>query len=180
MNTDILWHLKPNEAPKADMILSRLSESGVCLLTGETENLVSIPVDFNTNNMLPTNMANLSKSLVEEILYTFKYKVHLEKIGVVVTFNTPACFVDYNTGLLNAFESEIPIPMVGTGIFSKGGNFVEVYEFLMTRHLKGIDKIKFTESDCCIEWIQLQRYWFSQVDKMKHKKGKVITGNFVN
>jgi hypothetical protein len=173
VNTDILWHLKPNEAPKADMILSRLSESGVCLLTGETENLVSIPVDFNTNNMLPTNMACLSKSIVEDILYTFKYKVKLEQKGVVVTFNTPSCFLDYNTNLLKALELEIPTPLYGD-------KFEVVYEFLMSRHLKGIDKIKYTNSDCCIEWIQLQRYWFSQVDKMKHKKGKVITGNFVN
>jgi hypothetical protein len=172
MDWDNIWHLKPNEAPKAEMILSRLSEAGVCLLSGEKENLVSIPVDFNTNNMLPTNMASISKEIASEILYTFKYKVKLEQKGIVVTFNTPECFVQYNITLLKALEPELPE--------TKEDSFLEIYECLMSRHIKGIDKIKLVNFDRCIEWLQLQRYWFSQVDKMKNKKAKIITGNFGN
>ena len=172
MDFDNLWHLKPNEAPKADMILSRLSEAGVCLLSGEKENLVSIPVDFNTNNMLPTNMACISKTIASDILYTLKYSITLDQKGIVVTFNTPECFVEYNTSLLNALEFELPVPTKDS--------FIEIYETLMSRHLKGVDKIKLVKFDRCIEWIQLQRYWFSQVDKMKNKKAKIITVNFGN
>ena len=161
---EMVWHLKPHEVPKAEMIINRLSEGGICLLSGTTEDLVSIPVDFNTNNMLPTNMVCLSKAVVDDIKFTYRYRVRCDE-GIVITFNTPECLVEYNKQLLKALE--LPTP--------KQNNFIEVYEFLMSKHLKGIDKITFVDSDSAIEWIQLQRYWFSQVEKLKSKKLHIIT-----
>lgn len=161
---NVIWHLKPNEVPKADMILTRLSEAGICLLSGETENTVCIPVDFNTNNMLPTNMVCLAKSIVDEIRYTYRYKVKCND-GITITFNTPECLTEYNRQLLLALD--IPAP--------RHNNFLEVYEFVMSRHVKGIDKIKFVDTDSCMDWVQFQRYWFSQLDKLKSKKLHIIT-----
>jgi len=163
---DMLWYLKSGEAPKADMVLGRLSEAGICLLTGETENLVTIPVDMNTNNMLPTNMACVSKQLIDDIKYTYRYKISCYD-GIRITLNTAECFVDYNKKIVQALFSEIPEP--------KQHNFISIYEFLMTSHVKGVDKITFADDDSCMDWLQLQRYWFTQVEKLKSSKLKIIT-----
>jgi len=162
----MLWYVKPGEPPKADTILTRMSEAGVCLLSGEMDDVLSIPVDFNTNNMLPTNMANISKSLIENITHTISYKFHCPD-GVTVVLNTPPSFIEYNQTLLGAIE--LPQP--------KHFNFIEIYEYLMSRHVKGISKIRFEEGDSCMDWIQLQRYWFTQLDKMKTKKPKITVVN---
>lgn len=168
---EMFWYLKPSEAPKTDVILSRLSESGICLLTGETTNLLSIPVDMNTNNMLPTNMVCLSKSIVEDLQYIFRYDVACYE-GVTITFNTAECLVEYNKKLIEALLQDIPTP--------KQHNFVSIYEFLMSKHLKGIDKITYAKDNSSMDWTQLQRYWFMQIDKIKNNTSKIISPLGIN
>jgi len=163
---EMFWYLKPNEAPKTDLILNRLSESGICLLTGETNDVVAVPVDLQVANMLPTNMACLAKSVTEDMYYTFEYNVTCYN-GITVTFSSSECFIDYNKKLIEAFAQEIPNP--------KQYNFAEVYEFLMSKHLKGIDKITYSEANASMDWRQLQKYWFSQVEKIKSRKSKIIS-----
>ena len=162
---EMLWNLKYGETPKADLILGRMSEAGICLLTGEMENTMPIPVDLNTSNMLPTNMANISKSIIENIHFTYNYKIKCP-YGLTFVFNTPHCFVDYNKTIIIGITEQLPAPT--------HNNFIEIYEMLMNYHVKGVDKIRFEEDDSCMTWVQLQRYWFSTLDKNKSKK-KVIT-----
>ena len=170
---EMIWNLMPNEKLNTDFILSRLSEADICLLTGDKGNLVSFPVDLNTNNMLPTNMTCLSKSITDEIEYAYKYSVALV-CETTIVFNTPDCFVEYNKQLLNGFADQIEA-------IAKPNqhNFVEVYEFLMSRHVKGIYEIKF-EDGTSMDWSSLQRYWFGKLEKMKNKKWKIITPDSFN
>lgn len=167
---EMLWNLMPGETPKTELILGRMSEADICLLTGDRGNLLTTPVDFNTNNMLPTNMACLSKDILDAVEFVHKYKVKC-LYGTVVTFNTAPCFVDYNKGVLETLYDKIPAP--------KHHNFVEVYEFLMSRHVKGIYEITF-EDESSMDWASLQRYWFIKLDKMKNKRCKIITPDSFN
>ena len=163
---EMVWNLLPNETPKTDLILSRMSEADICLLTGDKGNLISIPVDFNTNNMLPTNMVCLSRDIVDAIEYVYKYRVHCTN-GITITLYTPECFVEYNKNLIQIIGENIP------------KTFIEIYEYLMLRHVKGISEITL-EDESSMDWAALQRYWFSKLDKMKNKKWKIITPESFN
>jgi len=162
---EMLWYLNHGEAPKADLILGRMSEAGICLLTGEMEDVLAMPVDLNTNNMLPTNMANISKKILEDITYTYLYSYKCN-YGITIVFNTAPCFIEYNKAIINGLSDRLPQPK---------HNFLEIYELLMTHHVKGIEAIKFEEDDSQMTWIQFQRHWFSSLEKMKNKKLKIIT-----
>jgi len=163
---EMVWYLKHGEKPQTDMILGRMSEAGICLLTGERENVLAVPVDFNTSNMLPTNMVCLSKTIIEDIVHVLSYKVTCSE-ELTISLCTPPCLIDYNKTLLSALSEEIPKP--------KDFNFIEIYEMLMSRHIKGIEKISFTKEDACMSWVQFQRYWFSAIDRMQKKKSKIVT-----
>lgn len=167
---EMLWYLKHGETPKTDLILSRMSEAGICLLTGETDNVLAIPVNLNTNNMLPSNMVCLSRQIIENISYTYNYTINCSE-ELAVTFNSPECFVDYNRALLAGLNDELqnlsPKPPFN--------NFLEIYELLMSRHVKGIEEINVNYMKASIDWSQLQRYWFTTLEKKSKQKLKIIT-----
>lgn len=161
---EMLWYLKAGEAPKTEVVLTRMSESGICLLTGDTTDLLAIPVNYNPSNMLPTNMACLSKKIIADINYTFNYKIRCLSNNLTVIFDSPECFREYNKTILTALEDQLT---------SK--NFLEVYELLMSRHIKGIDRLVFEDQDTNMSWTQLQRYWFNHLGKNKDKGLKIVT-----
>lgn len=163
---EMFWNLMPNEQLNTDLMLSRLNESDICLLTGDKGNLVSFPVDLNTSNMLPTNMVCLSKSITDEVEYAYKYRVNVCG-GTTIVFNTPECFIEYNKQLLTGLTDQIEA-------IAKPKHFIELYELLMSRHVKGVHEI-ILDDGSSMDWVALQRYWFAKLEKMKNKKWKIIT-----
>ena len=165
---DTLWYLKYGEAPKADLILTRMSEAGICLLTGETSDILAIPVNLNTSNMLPTNMVCLSKKIIEDINYTYNYTLKCPNNKLTIIFDSSECFVEYNKSLLSALD-------ISEEVNLKSKDFIEVYELLMSRHVKGIDRLVFDDNDTNMSWTQIQRYWFNKLDKNKNKSLKIVS-----
>jgi len=58
---------KPGENITADTVLAYLGKSiPVCPYSGDTINVVKFPVDFNAQNVLPSNMDHVSKTLLQK------------------------------------------------------------------------------------------------------------------
>jgi hypothetical protein len=55
-----------------------MDEYNKCLLTGEEEDLVTVPVDFNPSNILPSNMARISKKFLEKSPIVIEYFFQLK------------------------------------------------------------------------------------------------------
>jgi len=122
-------YLLPNETPRPEVILKRMSELGKCLLTGAEVDLTIIPVDLDAGNILASNMVCIQSKIAQEITYTQQYTYQGQHFQV--TFDTPPHFEQYNKTL---FDFEIDQ-------IAKDSRLVDVFKYLTTRHLKGIYKI---------------------------------------
>jgi len=115
------------------VILSRMSEDGVCLLTGKKDDLTYVPVDMDTTNILPSNMVCVQKSLSKTMLLSYHYDVQFS--DMMVMFDTPSHFERYNKTLLeNISTSEI----AGNHTVDR---ILSVYDLFTLRHVKGFFKI---------------------------------------
>lgn len=188
MVNDYLNFMAPGEKPNADVILKRMKEYDTCLLTGDTENLVSLPVDFNPANILPSNMARISKKYTETapIIVDYRFNVDLNScIPVALYFRSTLSFFAHNEQIiLNSVNgqnvlSEKQIKFLDTDDFEKkfnGSFFTELFEYLTALHLKGIDKIELL-SCFSMDWSAYQAYLMGTLERMKNKSN-IIRPNF--
>jgi len=164
--------IKPGEQPKTPVILQRLSEDGICLLTGVTENLTYMPVDTNVNNILPSNMACISVGVAEKVSFTCYYHVTLQN-NFKIIFDTPPLFKAYNLAIIENFE-ELPPPSAETG-----DAIIKLFEVLTKKHVKGIHSIEELSKGVTIDNAQFQASLLRTLAKkaQNQSKSKIITNS---
>ena len=134
---ELIDYLLPEEKPKAELVVQRLSEAGKCLLTGASEDLTVLPVDSDPNNILASNMACIKRALAHDFLYTTYYSGTLH--GYEVTFNTPPEFREYNLVILRQLDQ--PDTKWDFPHGNLGSEYIKVFELLTANHCKGINRV---------------------------------------
>lgn len=150
-----------------EKILGRMSEAGQCLLTGKTEELVYVPVDGDPNNLLPSNMVCLSKSLVDSFdcsyLYEETFYVENSKKTYRVTFDTPFSFFEYNTSALKIAQNKVSSELSE----SAPKALIKLFEVFTESHVKGILRVKCEDSGLQLDRIHFQNYVLKTLSKKK-------------
>jgi len=187
ISSDLYNFMLPNERPEANVILQRMGEYYNCILTREEENLVTIPVDFNPSNILPSNMARISKSFVEKSPIVLEYLLSFKSLGdtvFTITFKTIASLYKYNKRLLEVLPVDTILDksqaeFLRSDDFDErfnGSNLVEAFEFLTRNHVKGIDKVTI-QDHFSLDWIGFQTHVVGVLERNK-SKSNVIRPNF--
>jgi hypothetical protein len=138
--TEYINFMKPGEKPDSQVMLSRMSEWGQCLLTGVKEDLAVLPVDLDPGNVLASNMAQISKSLTKSIAGAFNYEVALTD-EIFLSFTSAPLFEPYNMALVEHLK--------GNPVFVKEESMnpldflYGVHTLLTSLHMKGIDKVTY-------------------------------------
>lgn len=153
---DYIDYLAPDEKPSAKLIIQRMSEAGKCLLTGETADLVEMPVDANPDNVLANNMACISKAIAREAVYTVYYSGTIKDIDV--TFCSPPSFQNYNLDLCEFLDKD-ERPETLEAFKLEGFDFTRIYSYLTTLHCKGMARILAPDKNgSYMEWNQYLGY----------------------
>lgn len=128
--------VEKGEQISAKSALAYLKETAKCWLTGESTNLTTFPVDFNPDNILPTNMVSLKKAFLETETLPKTYYYNLKLGDYILKFHTPE--------FLEAKNREIVAGLDLSGVdFSGPSSLYGVWDFLTTSHVKGLEEIKY-------------------------------------
>ena len=148
--------MSPKEAPQPKLILSRMSEAGKCLLTGETEDLVYSCVDMDVENVLPSNMACITQKMADESTFTNYYDLPLWGGEFVATIDTPNVYKVYNTSVFQILEMQTDEK---TKCLDMGDlRFPHLFELLTARHVKGVFKISQPSTNMSMDRLQFMNY----------------------
>lgn len=124
------------EMTTLDSLSEGLSEKGVCLLTGLDVDLTHVAVDSNIRNILPDNIAVLSRTIINEILPVYEYS--LTRGSLKFMFETGHIFESYNLAILDALQITNPEMFEPVKDYN---DIFKIWEMLAMRHCKGISKI---------------------------------------
>lgn len=135
--------LQPGEKVNTALMLQRVSEAGICLLSGVRENLTVVPVDFDLSNYLVSNIVQLSKEIADEHHRTFSYELSFKHF--TIEFESSHGFVAYNKDLLELLTVDLSMPeflqkpelIVDTETVLYGA-----WEWLTNKHIKGLQKLR--------------------------------------
>ena len=186
-SSDMYNFMFPNERPEANAILQRMGEYYNCILTKEEENLITVPVDFNPSNILPSNMARISKRFMEKSPIVLEYLLSfksLDDVVFTVTFKSIAPLYNYNKQLLSFLPVDFILEKPQAAFLNSenfderfnGTNLVSAFEFLTRSHIKGIDKITI-QDHFSLDWIGFQSYVVGVLERNK-SKSNIIRPNF--
>lgn len=153
----MLNFIEPGEKPDPKVILKRMGEDGVCLLTGSKLDVGYMPVDLDPSNVLPSNMVCISNDVAKDITYSYYYEVLFGPYKVL--FDTPPQFEKYNLELVKALPTTDLhyTPSLGSQ------NFVNAFEWMTARHLKGIFRVAYvnhSDVDYIFDRTQYQGHLF--------------------
>jgi len=167
-----------DKPPHPENVLKMLSEHGKCLVTGEADKLVFVPVDTNPQNFLPSNMCSVSDDIAKEISYTVSYK---EKLwDYQLEFDSSPVFLDYNRSILHLIRSQC---LGDSEQFTPRSHdkFVPLFEYLTKKHVKGVYKIGYLSSieEVSMDNNQFQGYLLREITKNAQQKvpPKIISPN---
>lgn len=146
-------------------LATALSEQGVCLLTGEKENLVYLPVDGDPANVLPSNVACLSPAgmaLSEPIrIGYFLPLVPADREPDKgpwwgVSIESPYSFLEYNLGVFDVASAAVG--SWGLDQSDPAGSLVKVFTELVKLHAKGIKEVNCQLTGLTLGWKSFQSH----------------------
>jgi hypothetical protein len=192
MTTD--YFLLPGEKPNADTLLKRMGEYDRCLATGETEDLTCIPVDFNLSNILPSNMARVSKKLLDKAPLVVEYEnsVFLNaSVPFTVEFRSCYQFYEHNMDVLAKMNNMdlLSEEQVGMLVSDNPLRLIDVtmsclhdvWWYLVKNHAKGLDKITLLRGNLptyfSLDWSAAQTHMMGDLERSK-PKSNIITPHF--
>lgn len=140
--------VRKGEQIQVDNLLEKLGEGNTCLASGETPTelttvsgsktssieLIDYPIDFNVQNILPSNMATVDKALLKQIPFkTFGYKKTIGSLTIEMVSDEQ--IYEHNQEYLTddwaaVFENIEKNELIG------------VWDFLTRNHIKGIIRIE--------------------------------------
>jgi len=183
--TEMICFMVAGEEPSAETILGRLGEFGKCLVTGGTEELTILPVDLNTSNILPSNMAMMSRGLLDKTPLILDYSLILDtSLPIVVEFKTIHKLYKYNKDIvqnlsLHTVLEQKHIDFLASDGFDErftGNILSHVFEKLISLHVKGISKVSIANI-FSLDWASYQTSVVSLLEQNK-KKSNIIRPNF--
>lgn len=183
--TEMICFMVAGEEPSAETILGRLGEFGKCLVTESTEDLTILPVDLNTSNILPSNMAMMSRGLLDKTPLILDYSLILNKdLPIVVEFKTIHKLYKYNKDIvqklpLSTVLEQKHIEFLSSDNFDErftGNILSQVFEKLISLHVKGISKVSISNI-FSLDWASYQTSVVSLLEQNK-KKSNIIRPNF--
>lgn len=180
--TEYYNYLLPGEKPNAETILKRMGEYDKCLLTGETENLTVFPVDYDLANILPSNMARVSKTCVEDSPIVVDYGISIVKdtyIEINIEFRSAIEFYKHNLSIMDSLIvenllSEKEVDFILSEKFPSnftGKALVEIFEKLTSLHVKGIHSVNIRHFT--MEWSSFQSHMMGVLERKKSKSNIV-------
>ena len=179
--TEYYNYLLPGEKPNAELILKRMDEFGKCLLTGDTEDLTILPVDFDLANILPSNMARVSKKFVVSSPIVVDYSRNYVGCDHIIGIEFRSCidFYNHNMSVLDTLTVETLISQKERDFISSegfpakftGNALVGLFEALTSLHVKGISKVSI--QDFTLEWSSFQSYMMGVLERKKSKSNIV-------
>jgi hypothetical protein len=146
--------------------MKALSEDSVCLLTGKTTDLQYYPVDQDTTNPLPCNIACISSDIVKGIGPSFNYT--LDVWGYRVTLDTPVEFMKYNKECVSALAME------AAPYYDSPAVLVDVFETLIRRHVKGITKVEMVSENTSHDRFQYLNFQLRLGSKSAKQRSSLI------
>lgn len=167
---------KAGEKITADTVLAYLGKSiPVCPYSGDTINVVKFPVDFNAQNILPSNMDYVSKTLLQKkdgdlIMIT------VECDPFTVTLYGPTFVLDKHVNLLKEViditdhEKEIIKTNPVEAIYA-------MWDALMYKSIKGLFEIKLKSGDL-VYIAEAQLAIGKLVSKMKERE-ELVSPKFI-
>lgn len=166
---DQFVYLKLGEKPTVDNVHKFLGKSiPVCALTGATVDVVGFPVDLNVENILPSNMAYVSKSYTKGDPLSFAMNFSTVKVGdVEVTLMAPAFWMKKMVALTEELlikldeSKELKFQDLNDDVYA-------TWDYLMFHHLKGMNKVTIFHGNktCSIE-APLASVYFAQKIKSR-------------
>ena len=176
----MICYMNPGEKINPQIILARLSEDGICLLTGSNNDLQYMPVNFDVNNILPSNMVCISNKMANAINTEFVYYYTIRLWEYEITLETPKQFESYNQSIIEMLEDKTSdfISFVNENLasgYKQADLLPQLFEFLISHHIKGIYKI--SNRHRTLENLHYQTFVIrSLVEAEKNKKqSKIIT-----
>lgn len=165
-----------DKPPSPENVLKQLSEFGKCLVTGEEDKLVFLPVDTNPSNFLPSNMSCVSDDIAKKITYTVNYSVNLW--GYDLEFDTSPVFLDYNKSIIEMVQTQF-IGDKAQFAANDHTQFIPLFEYLTKKHIKGVFKI--SAGGVSMDNNQFQGFLLREITKRSQKlskpKSKIISPN---
>jgi len=167
-----------DKPPSFENVLQKLSEFGKCLLTGDAGKLTFVPVDTNPQNFLPSNMVSISDEIAKNITYTIFYSAELGPYEIA--FDSSPVFLDYNLAIVNMLNTQFKLDFNAEfGTTGDHNRFLELFEYLTRKHIKGIAQISYTKGDSkiSIDSNQVQGCILREISKAATtaKQSKIIT-----
>jgi len=169
----MLEFFSPEKPPSPVEMLTKLSENGKCLITGESGKVTPVPVDTNPDNFLPSNVSCVSDEIASGISYTLYYNAELWDYKL--EFESSPVFMDYNLSILSLIRTQC---LGDGGQFQKPDHkhFVGLFEYLTKKHVKGIHKISLV-SGVSMDNNQFQGYLIRELGKQKRTTSSIVTPN---
>jgi hypothetical protein len=156
----------PNLTPST--LASSISEDGVCLLSGEKSNLTYYCVDGDTGNILPSNVACVSRETEAtfgcrfgRVFPIWSFSVHCDAPLPILTHNESCLAILQTLGGVPNF------PLNAMGL-------VDFFDSLIKSHVKGI--LKVTRGDYTLDRFQYQDYLTKQGIALLRGSGIVQLG----
>lgn len=145
--TDWFAYLDRGEQMQVDKMLARFDEGDICLVSGEAPSgltnisgaqasnleLIDYPVDHNTGNILPSNMATVNKDLIK---YPLKMYGHVEEFGDLKVHTVA------DEGIHDHNDNYYAIEWIDVFANCEKGDLIGVWDFLTRNHIKGIIRIE--------------------------------------
>jgi len=158
---DLFNFLGPRENYTLEHVIKNLSESARCLITGENTNLTVQPVDLNTSNLLPSNVASIKKELVSDIVFQYVVPVG----DYYICFESSPIFENYNRTCLA--NPTLVIPR-----FEGALTLYAFWDYLTRLHVKGIKTLSYNEY--ILENLNVNAYFLRKLKKREEIKSKIV------
>lgn len=165
-------YIGPNEKINPVLILQRMSEAGVCILTGQNEKLTILPVDLDIENILASNMAQISEEIAKNAKVSIGYSASLVPAepstnpSTTVKFETIPDFEEYNKSVFNI--NSLGISEISNKEENASKKLLNMFEFLTSLHLKGI--LEITIGSHVMNRFQYQHYIMRQLSDLNKKE----------
>lgn len=152
-------------------LATALSEQGVCLLTGERDGLVYIPVDGDPANVLPSNVACLSPAgmaLSDPVRVAYSLPLTSESGSTILwglDFESPYSFLGYNLSLTSV--ASVALASWSLDPEKPAQSLITVFTELVKLHFKGLKSVQCHATGLSLGWKSYQTHLIHKSREIK-------------
>lgn len=125
--------IKKGEKVSSREALAYLKETAKCWVTGDSTNLSTFPVDFNPDNILPSNMVSVKESFLKTDTIPKQYSYYVNWGDYTLKIHTPEFMEEKNKEI---------IASVVAPDFKSGSDLYGAWDELTLNHVKGLEEVR--------------------------------------